>query len=171
MVTTENLMAEEHDSLVKLVESDAGQNAYELAQSMARTVLPDGSNMLARFHTTGKLIKVDQKEVEMLPDSTTTINLAELNQIIAEQKGVTVADLALQEDNTTPRAVEENQTPETIEAVSNEPVVSSEVITDEDLAAKYRSDADRLFKEAKRLREQAEELAPTKRKSKTTQSA
>ena len=40
------------------------------------------------------------------------------------------------------------------------------VISDEDLAANYRSQADRLFKEAKRLREQAEELVPTKKKKK-----
>lgn len=169
VVTTENLMAEEHDSLLKLVESDAGQQAYELAQGMARAVLPDGRNMLAGFHTTGKLIKVAQSEVEMQPDTTTVINLAELNQVIADQRGVTIADLALKSDV----AADPEQAVDNTEVVSEQPVIAenSEVITDEDLAAKYRSDADRLFKEAKRLREQAEELAPTKRKSKTTQSA
>jgi len=45
------------------------------------------------------------------------------------------------------------------------------VLSDEDLAANYRSQADRMFKEAKRLREQAEELAPTKKKKAATQSA
>ena len=38
------------------------------------------------------------------------------------------------------------------------------VLTDADLAAKYRSDADRLYKEAKALRAQAEELVPTTKK-------
>jgi hypothetical protein len=42
------------------------------------------------------------------------------------------------------------------------------VLSDEDLAAQYRSQADAMFKEAKRLREQAEELAPTKKKTKTS---
>ena len=42
------------------------------------------------------------------------------------------------------------------------------VLSDEDLAASYRSQADAMFKEAKRLREQAEELVPTKRKSKAS---
>ena len=55
---------------------------------------------------------------------------------------------------------------------SNEPVTVSvtddnNVLSDDALAAKYRSDADRLFKEAKRLREQAEERSPTKKKKKT----
>ena len=40
------------------------------------------------------------------------------------------------------------------------------VVSDEQLAASYRSQADSMFKEAKRLREQAEELAPTKKKKK-----
>jgi hypothetical protein len=41
----------------------------------------------------------------------------------------------------------------------------SGVLTGEDLAAQLRSQADALFKEAKRLREQAEELSPTKKVS------
>ena len=47
------------------------------------------------------------------------------------------------------------------------------VLTDDQLAAQYRSQADAMFKEAKRLREQAEELAPTKKKAtkKTEESA
>jgi hypothetical protein len=48
------------------------------------------------------------------------------------------------------------------------------VLTDESLAAQYRSQADALFKEAKILREQAEELVPTKKKptvKKTVESA
>ena len=47
------------------------------------------------------------------------------------------------------------------------PVADAEsgVITDEALAASYRSQADRLFKEAKSLREQAEALVPTKKKT------
>ena len=45
---------------------------------------------------------------------------------------------------------------------------TTDVLTDEALASQYRSQADSLFKEAKSLREQAEQLVPTKRKSKTT---
>jgi len=163
VVTTENLMAEEHDALMKAVESDSGQSAYEFAEAMARTQLPDGRNMLAGFHTTGKLMKVSQAEIEMQPDRTTTINLAELNGIIANQKGVTVADLAIK-----------NPAGETKKAVEapTEPVAAAtnDVLTDEDLAAQYRSQADALFKEAKALREQAEALVPTKKKAKTAES-
>ena len=103
----------------------------------------------------------------MTPNNNTSLPLDELNKTIAEQKGVTVNDLAM-------------KSPEgaTIAEVTNAPLANpadsyaapttSDVLTDEALAAQYRSQADSLFKEAKTLREQAEQLVPTKRKSKTT---
>ena len=166
VVYTESLDSDMHDSLINLVESNAGQNSYELAQAMARTQIPDGRNMLTAFHTTGKLNKIATAEVEMTPNGTTTVNLAELNQIIAEQRGVTVADLALQPDGSTPPEGEQNAEPASMEVVEEVETVEETVLTDEELAAQYRSQADAMFKEAKRLREQAEELVPTKRKKK-----
>jgi len=171
VVTTENLMAEEHDTLMKAVESDAGQRANEFAEVMARTTLPDGRNMLAGFHTTGKMVKMPTDSVEMTPDRQTVISLAELNQIIAEQKGVTVADLALKGAST--QETQKTQETESVVEPLNEAaaVTTDGLLTDEDLAAQYRSQADSLFKEAKRLRDQAEELVPTKKKSKVKEGA
>lgn len=157
VVQTENLDAGEHDALMTAVESDAGQSAYEFGEAMARTMLPDGRNMLAGFHKTGKLNKIESEYIEMTPDNKTVIGLDELNKVIAEQKGVTVEDLALTE---TEKPAEAPAAP----APTAEP--ASDVLTDEDLAKQYRSQADALFKEAKKLREQAEELSPTKRSSK-----
>ena len=167
VVTTENLMADEHDSLMKLVESDAGQQANELADAMARTLLPDGRNMLAGFHTTGKMVKVPTNLVEMTPDTKSTVLLSELNEIIAQQRGVSIDDLAMADPSrktTVQEAGSVNEIPAPVEETVN---TTSDVITDEQLAAQYRSQADSLFKEAKRLREQAEELVPTKKKAKT----
>ena len=161
VVTTENLMAEEHDTLIKLVESDAGQSSFDLATAMARTQLPDGRNMLAGFHTTGKLIKVPTSSVEMTPDNKTVIDLSELNQLIAQQKGVSVEDLATLGENTPTK----KEAPMTVQEDAVD-VVTEDVITDEQLAAQYRSQADAMFKEAKRLREEAEVLSPTKKKTK-----
>jgi len=171
VVTTETLMSDEHDALMRLVESPAGQSSNELAEAMARDTLPDGRNMLAAFHSTGKLNKFPTKEVEMVPDRSTTIMLNELNKIIAEQKGVALEDLAIKPEI---RSAKPTQAPES--AYIQEPVAQPTaapvdgVLSDEDLAASYRSQADRLFKEAKALREQAEELVPTKKK-KTVSSA
>ena len=168
IVDTSSLMAEEHDTLIKTVEGSAGQEADEFATVMARTQLPDGSNMLARFHATGKMMKVASADVEMTPNNNTSISLAELNEVIAEQKGVTVADLALADEaGNRPEVVTESSDP-TLTADQVAANVSSSndgVLSDADLAAQYRSQADALFKEAKALREQAEELVPTKKKS------
>lgn len=175
IVTTENLMADEHDTLMRTVESDSGQQANEFADVMARTQLPDGRNMLAGLHTTGKLVKVPTKEVEMTFDKSTTISLDELNKYIAQQRGVGIDDLAVTDGKNSPdRAPDKPVTAS--EAYSSTNVVvpdeSSEidlsVLTDEQIATKYRSDATRLFKEAKHLREEAERLSPTKKKATST---
>jgi len=169
VVMSENLDAPDHDSLMKLIESAAGQEANELADAMHRTQLPDGRNMLVGFHQMGKLTKVLSEDIEMTPDNNTTVNLAELNRIIAEQKGVTVADLAGDisgAERTTSTATNEAAQEPVVEATSTQS--TDGVLSDEDLAAQYRSQADALFKEAKALREQAEELVPTKRKTKSS---
>ena len=178
VVTTENLETGDHDSLIQLVESPAGQEAEDLATVMMRTQLSDGSNMLARFHTTGKMIKVPTNSIEMIPNQNTSIMLNELNEAIAAQKGVTVADLAVTppDGETVQPDTSPNMTASEMAAAAPNvaPIADEGVITDEALAKKFRSDADRLSKEAAELRRQAEALVPTKKKvaaKKTTTSA
>jgi len=171
VVTTENLEAGDHDSLMKLVESNAGQQADDLATVMMRSTLPDGSNMLARFHKTGKMIKVKTTNVQMIPNRNSTIMLNDLNDAIAKQRGVTVNDLAItgKDGKTTAVLGSVDQSAITASEMAAvapgiAPIADDGVITDETLAKKFRSDADRLSKEAAELRRQAEELVPTKKK-------
>lgn len=165
VVYTESLDAADHDSLMTLIESNAAQTADEFADAMSRSYLSDGRIMLSGFHKTGKLVKVPTSAIEMTPNTNTTILLSELNEAIANQKGVTVADLSIKGSASTTTAQPKQDAPVDPVALNTQ---DTGVITDEQLAAQYRSQADSLFKEAKRLREQAEELAPTKRKSKTS---
>jgi len=153
VVYTESLDADMHDSLMKLVESNSGQSANELADAMARTLLPDGRNMLATFHQTGKLNKVSTNLVLMIPNNQSSVLLSELNETIASQKGVSVEDLAA----SAPKSGTQTSSAEPVVETPDAP------LSDEDLAAQYRSQADTMFKEAKKLREQAEELAPAKK--------
>tara|TARA_A200000159_G_scaffold20612_1_gene17240 strand:+ start:2635 stop:3294 length:660 start_codon:yes stop_codon:yes gene_type:complete len=177
VIDTATLSDADHDTLIKTVESNSAQTAFEFAEVMARTQLSDGANMLARFHSTGKLQLTKMADVEMTPNTATQIGLDELNKIIAEQKGVTIADLALKDPNepapgTTiteagsvseiPKPADKNVVAEAKAANLQAP--TNGVLSDADLAAKYRSDADRLYKEAKALRAQAEELVPTVKK-------
>ena len=169
VIKTESLDAASHDSLMTALESNAGQTAYEFAEAMFRNTLPDGLNMLQGMQKYGKMVKVPASSIIMTPDTKTSINLDELNKVIAEQKGVTVAELALKDaSGNTVQPVDSGPAIDPVETYSSEAVVSSKgVLTDEDLAAQYRSQADALFKEAKALREQAEELVPTKKKTKS----
>ena len=156
---TESLPASEHDDLMKLVESAAGQEENELATAMARSYLTDGRQMLQAFHLTGMLRKIPTAEVEMVPDRNNTINLAELNEIIAQQKGVSIEDLAIKPD-TPPEQTQAEAAPESA------PTPQNDVLDDEDLAKQYRSQADALYKEAAELRRKAEDLVPTKKSKK-----
>lgn len=162
VITTENLMADEHDALIKLVESDTGQSSNEFAEAMARAQLPDGRNMLSGFHTTGKMVKVPTTSVEMTPDRNSVIGLDELNKIIAQQKGIGVDDLS-----NTPS---EDDKPDSVvmgNSVVNTITEDAKILTDEELASKMRADATQLSREAKRLREEAEKLHPNKKRSQT----
>lgn len=170
VVMTESLSESYHDSLINLVESNAAQGSVELSEVLARAVFSDGSTMLPSLHVKGLLTKVPTNSVEMTPNSSVSILLSELNQIIAEQKGVSVQDLALQPENIKSTSeVKEIATATDISPKqgNTEPLMDQtapQVLNDEDLARKYRSDADRLSKEAAQLRRLAEELVPTKKK-------
>ena len=182
VIDTASLTDADHDTLIKTVEGPAGQEAFEFAEVMARTTLSDGSNMLANFHTSGKLTKVPMDQVEMLPNPNYTIGLDELNKVIAEQKGTDIAGLALKDPNELPEgstlteAGTVNEMPATTKVqaeaqAANIQAPNNAAITDEQLAASYRSQADSMFKEAKRLREQAEELVPTKKSKASAKTA
>ena len=173
IVLTEQLPDSYHDSLINLVEGPAGQSSYEFAEAMARTTFPDGSNMLAALHTQGRLVKVRTSEIEMTPTTSTSIQLSELNQIIAEQRGIPVDDLSLKngiekskELETKPEVVkEESPALKTTSQSVNEPESSADVTFDtpESEAKFYRSQADKLAKQAAEFRRKAEELVPTKK--------
>lgn len=171
IVQTENLSDDQHDAIIRLVESPAAQSAHEFAEALARSKFPDGSTMLAALHVQGRLQKVSTSEVEMTPNNQISVGLDELNRIIAEQLGVSIDDLAIKPNSEAKEIATVSEVP-TTEVAAESQVANIETITpplsDADLAKKYRSDADRLSKEAAQLRRMAEELVPTKKKSTAT---
>jgi len=176
IIQTESLPDEQHNALINLVESPAGQEAGEFAEVLARSHFPDGSVMLAALHVQGKLTKVATDQVEMVPNFTTKVNLAELNSIIAQQMNVAVDDLAIKSSQVTKPNVEVtevasiNEIPSgiadagktTSTSVNETAPVTFE--SPEEEAKFYRSQADKLAKEAAAMRRKAEELSPIKKK-------
>ena len=175
VVQTENLPDEQHNALINLVESGSGQESGEFAEVLARANFPDGSIMLAALHTQGKLTKVPTSQVEMLPNFNVKINLAELNVLIAQQNNVAVDDLAIKSSSAKVEVKEVgsvNEMPaetsdigKTTSASVNETYVEPTKFDSAEAEAKhYRSQADKLAKQAAEMRRKAEELAPTKKK-------
>lgn len=168
VVGTNGLPDAYHDSLMGVIESDSGQQANELADILATRRFPDGEVMLGWLHNRGQLKKVPTNLVLMTPNPQNQIPLNELNNLIAEQKGVKVEDLAVH-DGTEQTPKKEDKTSRKAEAIIVDdvvaetitaPVVSDQPVTASDL----RSMADKLFKEAQALRKKADELEPTKAK-------
>lgn len=165
VVPTENLPDSYHDAVINLVESNAGQSAYEFAEAMARSTLPDGSTMLAALHTQGRLVKIATDKIEMTPTPGVTVVLSELNQIIAEQRGIPVDGLSIKSSDSSgarPDAPAQKATTPAPATATEEikPVMGD---TPEEQAKFYRSQADKLAKEAAAMRRKAEELVPTKK--------
>lgn len=183
VVPTENLPDDYHDSLIQLVESASGQSSYEFAEVLARAKFPDGSTMLPALHVQGRLVRLPTDAIEMTPNFQSKIDLAELNAIIAEQRGVAVDELAIKdisnpnvevEEIATVRDMTKNNNTDNVSRTTSasvtqdeQPAVTAlkENASAEEKAKFYRSQADKLAKEAAQFRRMAEELVPTKKKS------
>jgi hypothetical protein len=166
IVPTENLPDIYHDALINLVESGSGQDSYEFAEAMDRTQFPDGSRMLPALHASGRLIKIGTGEIEMTPTTGYSILLSELNQVIAEQRGVSIDDLSLKEslDKKTTEVKKSVAVPEVITPTDIQEDIQTSFDSPDSEAKYYRSQADKLAKQAAEMRRKAEELVPTKKK-------
>lgn len=162
IIPTESLPDSYHDSLINLVESNAAQESYEFAEALARTTFPDGSTMLPSLHVKGLLIKVPTDAIDMTPTTSVSIMLSELNQLIAEQRGVAIDDLSLKPSEAEKRT-EEAKAESTRTEKPAEVTPASADLSPEQQAKEYRSKADKLAKEAAAFRRMAEELVPTKK--------
>lgn len=167
VLPTATLPDQYHDALISLVDSDQGQSTNEFGEIMFMRRFPDGRPMLQAMQADNRLQKVSTTSVIMTPTASNEIPLDQLNVLIAEQKGVSVGDLAalVNGSHTAKPEQVEAQTETTEPVATPTPVASNEPLTDVDLARSYRSQADSLYKEAARLRKQADELDPPKKKS------
>lgn len=168
VIGTNGLTDSYHDSLMSLIESESGQQANELADVLAVRRFPDGSVMLQFLHGNGHLKKVPTNLVLMTPNSQTSIPLNEVNQMIADQKGIKLEDLAVTDGVAKPnKRTEVTEEIITTEIVVPELMVEVEESSDPTTVAKsYRSKADKLSKDAANFRRMADAIDPPKAKAK-----
>lgn len=158
VISTQGLGDSYHDTLMSLLESESGQQSNELAEILAVRRFPDGTVMLGYLHGNGHLRKVPTANVLVTPDSQTSIPLNELNVIIAKQKGVDLEDLAVTDGSA--------KKPKTTKKVEVAKPSTTEMSTFEMTPAEMRSRADALYKEAAKLRKDADAMDPPKSKKK-----
>ena len=164
-----NLSDSYHDSIMTVVESDQAQETFEFGEIMFTRTFPDGRPMLQALQADNRLQKVSTDSVIMSPTANDTVPLDQLNILIAEQRNCTVDDLYTFVSGA-PKKSDGTVVEEIVEVKDlspTEPLKASEnaVLSDKDIAKSYRSQADAMYKEAAKLRKDADELDPPQKKT------
>ena len=165
-----------HDEAMKVLESDIGQNADNLADALFRHVMADGVNCLEAIHRSGFMKKVPTNQVIVTANANSSCRLDELNDILRQmQQGEdAVKRLAELDANAGMRKGALSTVGVTVPTVENS-VNTNNVLTDADIATqrleqatKMEAEAKSLLAEAKRLKEEAKSLAPKAKNVRTT---
>lgn len=176
---TDSLPMMVHDEAMKVLESDVGQNAKELADALFRSTMADGTNCLTTIHKGGYLKKVPCNQVIVTPTVNSTCRLDELNNLLKkiEEGGDAAQALADMDANRGIKGVvqegRELGTPaQPFTGVTASADITGGALTDADLAAQRTAQADKmeaeakaLLAEAKRLKQEATQLSQPKAKN------
>jgi hypothetical protein len=166
-----------HDEVMKVIESEIGQNAKELADALFRTTMADGTNCLTTLHKGGWLKKVPCNQVIVTPTAKSTCRLDELNKLLKkiEEGGDAAQALSDMDANRGIKGViqegRELGQP-AIDPTRTSASDTSGVLTDDVLATqrteqanKMEAEAKALLAEAKRLKQEATQLSQPKAKN------
>jgi hypothetical protein len=161
-----------HDDIMKLVETTEAQSAFEFGEVLFTRSFSDGRPMLQALKADNRMAKVPTDDVLMMPSPGSEIALHQLNTLIAEQKNCAVDDLCTfvsGAKKNTPEVQElvkvKDLAPPPTPAVVPLKASANEVLSDKDIAKSYRSQADSMYKEAARLRKEADDLDPPAKKA------
>lgn len=161
-----------HDAVMKVLESDMGQQAENFSDALFRSMMPDGRNCLEALHRDGLIKKVPANQVTVTPTSSSSVRLDELNKILNEMAtGKEAIDRMAKLDGehgyTGKRKPTSGSMPKAIESPDNA-ILKENVLSDKDLAqdrlkqaATMKASAAQLMAEAERLVTEAAELDPT----------
>jgi hypothetical protein len=161
-----------HDALMQLVETEQAQDAFEFGEIMFIRHFPDGRPMLTAMQQDGRLQKISTDMVIMTPMVNAAVPLDQLNILIAEQKNCAIDDLCTFVKGGSANTIPSKKPEAVKESVETAAPVRAQapanaVLTDTDIARSYRSQADAMYKEAARLRKEADALDPPKKKATT----
>ncbi len=86
VVYPETLPTHIHDSVMRTLESDVGQQVPNLADALHRNLLPDGRAQLVGLHQEGMIKKIPASQVIVTPNAQSSVKLDELNKILKEME-------------------------------------------------------------------------------------
>jgi hypothetical protein len=86
VVYPEVLNAVWQDAIQRVVESEVGQQANQLADALHRSLLPDGRPILETLHNERMIKKIRTSDVIMTPTANANIRLDELNKLVNEME-------------------------------------------------------------------------------------
>jgi hypothetical protein len=86
IIYPETIQAVWQDAIQKVLESDVGQQAEQLADALHRSLFPDGRAILETLHQERMIKKVRTSDIIMTPNQASAIRLDELNKMLNEMK-------------------------------------------------------------------------------------
>ena len=86
LVYPQVLPAPWHDAIMKVLESEPGQQADEFSDALHRNLLPDGRPILETLHHERMIKKVRTSDIIVTPRPGSSIRLDELNKMLTEMK-------------------------------------------------------------------------------------
>ena len=164
------------DALMRVLESDVGQQAEEFANALHRSLLPDGRVILETLHKENMIKKVRTADIIVTPRADSRIKLDELNKMLNEMKqGEEAIKRMAQNDASrglvdapTKRAAEQDfkegrqQPVERAQASANgaldDRAIASNMLAQ---ATRMEAEAKGLIAEAARMKKEAERMDPT----------
>lgn len=165
VIYTEVLQSAMHDSIMKVIESPAGQEAKDFGDALFRNLFSDGRPMLETLHKEGMIKKVPSSQILMTPNASSHIRLDELNKIMKEMSQGEEALKKLAEldsasglvDPVLKRAAEAAFKEKAAMKNTNVPT-NPGVLSDVELAKNFRDQANRIKAEADRMLQEGERL-------------
>ena len=151
VIETESLPDAEHQTLMRIIESQEAQSAPEIYNLLSRERHPEGNPFLMWAHSANRLRKYGTDNIEMTPNSSTVLPLNKLNEIIRMQN-TGVAEKSINDRFNVTDAENEVMT-----VPANDPGV----LTDEDMAENFLKQARTFEQQARELRKQAKEITKT----------
>tara|TARA_X000001036_G_scaffold367761_1_gene353155 strand:- start:595 stop:1251 length:657 start_codon:yes stop_codon:yes gene_type:complete len=161
IVETERLPDMEHDDMVRVVESPAGQEADEFYQIAHRSMFADGINMLVKLNHRGYLKKYPTSQIMMTPNSYTSVPLSEINEIVRKQKtGMSPRDIANSMVDDTDKPARTATSLSQSQTIDQAIPTGESAMDDNALAQTMLDQATTYEAEVTRLREEAYAMAP-----------